>query len=283
MHAASPLHLQGMWVAYVLAASFVAYFVSRVAAALRERERQMDALQRHVAVMKRVAALSTMAAGAAHELGTPLASIAVSAAELARALSRHEGWASFAGEARHIREEVARCRGILDRLAMGSGQPAGEAPALLSVSEIVQQLCDELGPAHAAALDVDDALSARRVRCPPRALVHALKNLITNGIDAGQASHTQARVTLRVRARGSQAMFEVSDRGAGIPDEVRARLGEPFFTTKPIGAGMGLGLYLVRSFVQQVGGELSFASQPGVGARVTLTLAEGALEGGAHE
>jgi two-component system, sensor histidine kinase RegB len=276
-HAASTVHLQGMWAAYVLSAGFVAYFVSRVAAALREREQQVDSMRRHMAGMQRVAGLSTMAAGAAHELGTPLATIAVSASELATALGREERWAPYALEARTIREEVARCRDILDRLAMGAGQPAGEAPVLLGADDIVSLVRAELGTGP-STLEVQDALASLRVRCPPRALGHALKNLVKNGLDANRMGGTALPVTLRLRAVGRRAAFEIRDHGPGIAGEVLGRLGEPFFTTKPNGAGMGLGLFLVQSFVQQVGGELRFESAQGAGSLVTLTLAEGSLE-----
>lgn len=278
LHSASPVHLQGMWAAYVLSAGFVAYFVSRVAAALREREQQVDSMRRRMAGMQRVAGLSTMAAGAAHELGTPLATIAVSAGELSAALARDERWAPYALEARVIREEVARCREILDRLAMGAGQPAGEAPALLGADEIAALVRAELGVTGASTLEVQDALASRRVRCPPRALGHALKNLVKNGLDANRMGGTALPVTLRLRALGRRAAFEIRDHGPGIANEVLTRLGEPFFTTKPNGSGMGLGLFLVQSFAQQVGGELRFESAEGAGSLVTLTLAEGSLE-----
>lgn len=278
LHAASSLHLRGMWAAYVLAAAFVAYFVSRVAAALRERERQMAALRRRIGGMERVASLSSMAAGAAHELGTPLSSIAVSAHELSTALAADAEWAGFAEEARHIREEVARCRRILDRLAMGAGHPAGEAPRWLSADEIVALVREELGAAEASTLAVDQsALGGRRVHGPPRALGHALKNLVKNGIDAVRSSADDGLVVLRLAALEGRAMFEVIDSGPGMPDSVLERLGEPFFTTKPVGAGMGLGIYLARSFVEQVGGRLQVDSRPGAGTRVTITLGEGSL------
>jgi two-component system sensor histidine kinase RegB len=276
LHAASPTHLQGMWAAYVLAAGFVAYFVSRVAAALRERERQVDSMRRRIAGMQRVAGLATVAASAAHELGTPLSTIAVSARELSLALEQDERWAPYAVEAKLIREEVARCRGILDRLAMGAGQPAGEAPALLGAQEIVSLVRDELGAS--STFEVQDALARQRVRCPPRALGHALKNLIKNGLDASRMGGTTLPVTLRLRAVGKRASFEIRDHGPGITSEAQSRLGEPFFTTKVNGAGMGLGLYLVQTFAQQVGGELRFESAEGAGSLVTLTLGEGSLE-----
>jgi two-component system sensor histidine kinase RegB len=271
-----PEHLRGMWVAYVLSAAFVAYFVFRIAGALRAREAEMASLRRYAAGMERVASLSTMATGAAHELGSPLASIAVSASELSEALSADARWAPFALEARHIREEVSRCRAILDRLARGAGQHAGEAPEVIALEAVVERLRHELGSADAALLDVDCPADLRAsLRSPPVALVQSLTSLIRNGIDAGRLNGSDARVLLRISTRDDCAVFDVLDRGAGIPRAMAGRIGEPFSSTKPVGTGMGLGIYLVKTFALQVGGQLSFEPLPSGGTLARLRLGRG--------
>jgi two-component system sensor histidine kinase RegB len=287
LHGASGPHLRGMLAAYMLSAGFVAYFVSRLAAALRQREAQLQALGRYAAGMERMASLSTMAAGAAHELGSPLAGIAVSATDLAEELGKHPQWRPFEREARAIRSEVSRCRQILDRLAMGAGEPAGEAPEWVLPAAVVARVQQELGRSDAARLEVEycDA-GEQRILCPPIALGHALTNLVRNGIDAcreaelcsGSASDPRAGVRLTFRRQGNHAGFEVRDRGRGMSPEALERLGEPFFTTKPQGRGMGLGVYLVQTFVQQVGGRLDFEVLPSGGTLVSIMLPEGSIE-----
>lgn len=275
LHDAFPQHLRGMWIAYVLSASFVAYFVSRIAGALRSRERAMASLRRYAAGMERVASLSTMATGAAHELGGPLSSIAVAATDLAEALSDEPRWAAFAQEARGIREEVARCRSILDRLARGAGQLAGEAPETLALSTLVERLKRELGPVNSALLEVSCGAAAIELRSPPIALTQSLTSLVRNGIDAGRTNGNDGRVTLQVSSAAGCATFEIVDRGAGFPNGIAERIGEPFLSTKPAGTGMGLGLFLVNAFAQQVGGQLAFERGVAGGMVARLQLGHG--------
>jgi two-component system sensor histidine kinase RegB len=142
-HMASPLHLQGMWFAYTLAAGFVAHFVSRVSSALRERESELLALQESVARTEKLASLSTLAAGAAHELGTPLGTIALVAKELVHRLSGSDP--SAVSDARLIRQEVERCREILQQMAGRAGEGAGEMPGSVPLARLEEQLAEALG------------------------------------------------------------------------------------------------------------------------------------------
>jgi two-component system sensor histidine kinase RegB len=99
--------------------------------------------------------------------------------------------------------------------------------------------------------------------------------MIRNGIDAGRLSGGEPRVRLRISSLDGCAMFDVIDRGAGIPSSIAGRIGEPFSSTKPPGTGMGLGVYLVRAFAQQVGGQLSYEPLPSGGTLARLRLGRG--------
>jgi two-component system sensor histidine kinase RegB len=79
-------------------------------------------------------------------------------------------------------------------------------------------------------------------------------------------------VTLRARVEGTRLSIEVADRGAGMAPTVLERAGEPFFTTKPPGRGMGLGLFLTRTVVERLGGQLSLESSAGQGTRARIAL-----------
>jgi two-component system sensor histidine kinase RegB len=272
LHMASPMHLQGMWAAYVLSACFVAYFVSVAVAALRKRERELSELSRFAASMERLASLTTLAAGAAHELATPLSSIAVSATELASALEASGGDPSLVAEARHVRREVARCREILDRLAADAGEHPGQAPVNTTFSELTAELRAELGPREVSRLDfiVDDP--NHTFSSPRRGLVLALANLVKNAVESYAEGDTTGRVEVSMSASNDEVRFEVRDFGAGMSEEVQKRVGEPFFTTKPPGRGMGLGAYLVRSFARQVGGTLEYEAPPSGGTLAILSV-----------
>jgi two-component system sensor histidine kinase RegB len=272
LHVASPMHLQGMWAAYVLSACFVAYFVSVAVAALGKRERELADLSRFAASMERLAGLTTLAAGAAHELATPLSSIAVSATELSDALESSGGDPSLVAEARHVRREVARCREILDRLAADAGEHTGQAPSTCTFAELRASLGAELGSRDLERVDFSIEHPEHAFASPRRALVLALTNLIKNGVEAYPEPHPSGRVSVSMSVREGAARFEVRDFGSGMPEEVLRRVGDPFFTTKPPGRGMGLGAYLVRSFARQVGGALLYRSPAGGGTLAILTV-----------
>ncbi len=261
-------HLQGMWISYTLAAGFVGYFVAKVARALERRERELSELQRIAARAEKLASLSTLAAGAAHELGTPLGTIAIVSGELERAAGRPLDSDALRDDARLLREQAERCRAILDRLAADAGESRAEREARLPASEILRRLEGELGSAE-RALHIQEPSPLLHVTAPPRALVHALANLVRNGLDATGGA---GPVELRVEGAGDRMCFHVRNPGPGIPPEQLERLGEPFFTTKAPGHGMGLGLFLVRALADHCGGSLEVESRPGVGSTFTLSL-----------
>jgi two-component system sensor histidine kinase RegB len=104
---------------------------------------------------------------------------------------------------------------------------------------------------------------------PPKALAETLRGLMKNAV---QASPPDAPVVLRAALADGRLRASVIDRGRGMPADVLARVGEPFFTTKVPGEGMGLGLFLTRALAEQLGGEFRITSSPGAGTEATIEL-----------
>ena len=260
-------HLHGMWVACALTAIFVVFFVQRVSSALAQRELELEVTRAQAARREKLASLATLAAGAAHELSTPLSTIAVVAKELERFLS-----AGVPNEVRTdlrlVRDQVARCREILDRMAAHAGENVGESLARLTLQQWVEASLDGLNGGDRVRVEPVPRRGAELVG-PPRALGDALRGLLKNAL---QASGPTATVTLRVTAGRGRVRATVQDRGPGMPPEVLARVGEPFFTTKGPGEGMGLGLFLTRALAEQLGGEFHIASRPGSGTEAWIDL-----------
>jgi two-component system sensor histidine kinase RegB len=250
-----------MWVAFGVAATFIVYFLMRVTRALAERDARLAEVERLAAQKERLASLATLAAGAAHELATPLSTIATVARELERATTP-----DAAADVALIREEVARCRAILDRMAAHAGESAGEEIVAAPVAGLVDEAVAPLAASPPIRVEIDPPCAARDVALPRRAVAQALRVLLKNAQQAG------GEIVLRARLDGGRLAFEVRDTGAGMAPEVLARAGEPFFTTKPPGQGMGLGLFLTRAVAEQLGGELVLESRPGGGTIATLTL-----------
>ena len=267
----------GEWAAVVLVAALIAYFIGRVTRALRQRERELASARDRAARNEQLASLTTLAAGAAHELGSPLGTIAVVAREIEVGLSDRP---DAADDARLIRREVDRCRSILDRMRVdiveeGHHDPAGGSA--VTVDELVALVRHDLDDDQAALLRVERSADAALPSAPAKAVRQALGVLVRNAFDAApNGDPARAGVTLTVRRRDGRVSFAVEDRGTGMPDDVLRRAGEPFFSTKPPGAGMGLGLYLVRLVADKYGGTFQISSTPNVGTRAVLTLPDDA-------
>ena len=273
--AADPLdtHLAGMWIAFAATAALIAHFVSQVAGALAARERELADARAQAARHERLAALMTLAAGAAHELATPLATIAVTGREIARA-AESAGCPqphNCAADAALIVSEVARCHRVLDNL---SGRARGRASDArpLALPAALEAARAALPPKDAVRVDIAAATTATFDGLPQDEIVGALGALLRNALDA---SPPDGRVALSAENSAGSLTLRVADRGTGMAPDVLARAGDPFFTTKPPGQGLGLGVFLARSVTEQLGGRFTIHSTPGAGTAVTITFAAG--------
>ncbi len=282
------LHLKGMWIAFVVAAGFIVYFVTQIRRSLHQQTEQLEISNRRAERAERLAALGTLAAGAAHELGSPLASIAIAAGELANSDIEED----LRGDVQVIREQVDRCRTVLRRMSADLGQALGDAPAAIALNALIRGALPRragvversgLGGVASPSASLEGLLESdprvvvsaapTRVILPVGSVQAALRPLIENAVDASGSVTIVAHV--EPMADGGAADWlavEVRDSGPGVPDEILDRIGEPFFTTKEAGAGMGLGVFLARSVAEQLGGTLTFESDPGVGTTATMRI-----------
>lgn len=262
-------HLYGMFAAFAITGGLLGFFVARLSRALRERESELRIAEQRAERASRVASLTTLAAGAAHELGSPLGTIGVIAGELARAdLGEH------AEDIQLIRDEVQRCRRILDSLSARSGDVVGEVPVAFPVEELWGEVRSRVPADRAERLRVSGDGS---LLVPRLALAQALTTLVENAFDASDA-------TSLVELDFKDGAFEVRDRGRGMDAPTLSRATEPFFTTKdgqaqdgqaPDGragaTGMGLGLFLASEIASALGGTLELASS-GQGTTARLVI-----------
>jgi two-component system, sensor histidine kinase RegB len=259
---------QGMWVAFGVASGFIVHFLWRITSDLAQRERELNQTRAEAAQKDRLASLATMAAGAAHELATPLGTIALVARELERQLGDALA-AEVRDDVRLIREQVARCRRILDQMGGGVGKSDEQSVESITLSALFDEVLTGVRDAPPVHLEIDPVAAGARLRLPPRAVAQALRSLVTNAQDASP-SRQPVVVSAGIEARA--LAVEVRDRGPGMATDVLERIGEPFFTTKPPGRGMGLGLFLTRAVVERLGGTLAIDSAPAQGtlARVIV-------------
>lgn len=273
------VHLQGMWIAFSVSASLIAYFVARVAGALRAREAELAEAKELAARSEKLASLTTLAAGAAHELGTPLGTIAVASKELERSIRADADEAL--DDARLIRTEVERCRAIVQRMSAQAGDTMGELPQATTAAEAFRSCLERLGREADASVVIDvDVTEAAPFACPPEGLVQVLLSLVQNARWAVRQAGA-GRVVLTSSCTAESVRLVVEDDGVGITAAALARIGEPFFTTKPTGEGMGLGIFLARTFAERWGGSFEITSREGEGTIATLELPR--VEGGPRD
>jgi len=263
-HAAAPppdehvtMHAEGMWVVFAAVGALIVYLVS---VALRQREAELAAAEAARVRSDQLAELGVLASTAAHELGSPLATIAVIAKELER---RAEG--RIAEDARAIREEVGRCREVLEEMARASQREEAQ------VESFVLAPC--LEAARAASADPSRVTIQRgaaadfRVEGYARATEHVLRGLIDNALEASPDDSV-----VRIVLAGTEAgvTVEVCDRGRGLSRQEVAEVGlQPLGPRE--GAGLGMGLFLGRALMERLGGSLELHSV-GEGTRAVLSM-----------
>jgi two-component system sensor histidine kinase RegB len=276
----APLHyVGGVWVALVCALSFMAFYAFRVA----EEARQLaDALAATELVLQReqhLSALDGLAAAAAHELGTPLATIALVANELARELPEDD---PHAEDVRLIRAQSERCREILSKIASLSSAPEehlGRMPLSLVLEEAAAPHRN-----FGVAIEIEGGGEGPEpVAGRNPSLAYGLGNLVDNAVD-----FAQSEVQLRAEWTPTLVRVTIMDDGPGFSPDVIDRLGEPYVTTRrhdvpPSGehAGLGLGIFIAKTLLERSGARLELVNRkpPEKGAAVIVEWPRQLFEG----
>jgi two-component system sensor histidine kinase RegB len=234
---------------------------------------------------QRLSDLGALAAAAAHELGTPLGTIAVVARELEREMGPTAKWVD---DVRLLRSQAERCREILSQLSQQDTDEDNIAKRLPLVA-----LLDEIAEPHRGfGIDIDVTTStpgALSVLRTPE-VIHGLGNLVENAVD-----FAATRVSIETRWDDQTVNIEITDDGSGFDPEILARLGEPYVTsragtetTRPSNlndtahaeghAGLGLGFFIAKTLLERIGARMTFGNQPGSGARIQLIIPRESLE-----
>ncbi len=239
------LHVLGMWLGFVLSAAIIAWFVVRMAQAVRQRDETLARVREEILRNERIVALGTQAASAAHEMGTPLSTMAVVIGELKNDVTDtqpalHESLAI-------LYEQVRACKRILDKI-MANAQDSGAALPR-TADALMAELLDEWQLLRPAA---EYHYRCSGIQPPPFlnadvTLRAALMNLLNNAADASPQS-----IEIDARWNSSNFTLEIRDHGKGLSDEAALKAGSAFFTTKK--EGRGLGLLLANATIERMGG-----------------------------
>lgn len=258
------LHLTGMWLTFALSAFLIAFFVVRMANAVKERDRQLAAAREETLRNERIVALGTLAAGAAHELGTPLATMAVVTTELQQ---DYAGDPALVEDLRLLRQQVDNCKHILTNMLAAAGQGRAEDAVSQPLNHYFDDLLEKwrlVRPDVAMKAEWQGALPAPRI-IADQTLTQALINLLNNAADASPHS-----VEVLASWQDGELQMEIRDRGPGLAPEVERQAGQPFFTTK--GHGFGIGLFLANATIERFGGKVLLVNRDGGGALTRISL-----------
>ena len=249
------LHVQGMWISFMLLAGIIAWFIARMNRIIRRQ----DAL---LADAERMAALGTLATGAAHELGTPLAIMAVLAEDCETTT------------ATRLSDQIARCKAILARITAAGGVARAEGGAPMTLQDFLTTLLAQWQKEHPGTQVRQTFAGMGNPSIVAEAsLEQALINLLNNAADA--SPHT---VSIEANWTAQTLTIQIHDEGTGVDPSIRAELGKPGISTKT--HGLGLGVFLAKNVIQRLEGALHIrpsTSGTGTTAHITLPLRKLAL------
>ena len=260
------LYIDGALVGFALDAVLLVIFISRINANLQLRDRRLAALRQRAAEEDHIVRMGLLASGAAHELGTPLATLDVILGDWRR-MPKLAKSPELAAEIEEMRSEVARCKAIVTGVLVSAGEARPETAGVSSLKRYLSDLFEEWktrrGPVYAAYqddLDQDPAIVA------DSALKQALNNLLDNALEASPDA-----VWMRARLEDDQLTLRIQDAGPGFTPETLAEVGKPYNSTKGR-LGGGLGLFLVVNVVRKLGGRMEARNRSVGGAEVTIQL-----------
>ncbi len=270
------LTVVGMLVGFVLNAILLVVFVTRINRNLRDRDAHLAALRQHAAEQDHIVRMGLLASGAAHELGTPLASLSVILSDWRRMpdlASDHE----LAEDLAEMETSLQRCKTIVTGILVSAGEARGEGSSPTTVAAFLSELVEEWRNARSArTLYFTNTLPTDVAIVSDIALKQVIFNVLDNAYEV-----SRDWVELLAEREDDNLVLSISDRGPGFGPEMLAQLGKPYQSSKGR-AGGGLGLFLVVNVVRKLGGTVTAENHRKRGAtvRIVLPLSTLAIGGG---
>jgi two-component system sensor histidine kinase RegB len=262
----SSLYVQGMLICFVLNAALLVVFISRITNTLRGKAAQLADLRQRAAEEEHIVRMGLLASGAAHELGTPLATLSVILGDWKR-MREFKANPDLIEEISEMQTQLKRCKSIVSGILLSAGEARGESAVRTTIRTFMDGLVEEWRETRQVA---EFVYVNRIAHDLPVAFDSALKQMIDNVLDnALEASPDW--VGLEASLDEGTLLLSVTDRGPGFAPAMLAQFGKPYQSSKGRPGG-GLGLFLVVNVARTLGGTVAASNLPGGGAEVRLTL-----------
>lgn len=274
MHAMSDkhyfnLHMFGMWFGFVFSAGLVAFFVVELAKTLRDQERYLAEARENALRDERVVSLGTLAASAAHDMGTPLGTIAIVAHELEQEYPIHR-FPDLHDKVLIMQEQIDRCKAALSVMSASAGEMRAESGRVMPLTEYIDGVLNQWRthkPGVKLNLFVNPYVAADAKIIAERTLTHSIVNILNN---AAEASPPELGIEFHASWDMNHAHIKIRDYGPGLPPELVGSAGkQPVISKKH---GLGVGLFLTYSTINRLGGKIYFYNLESGGACVEITL-----------
>ncbi|MGD9264894.1 MAG: ATP-binding protein [Lysobacterales bacterium] len=258
-HGPMNAHFIGMWINFVFSAVLIAWFVVRMAATLREQSRAIARSREEGLRNEQIIGIANIAAATAHEMRTPLATMAVSVEDIGHRFPE------LKPDLEVLEQQIERCDLVLRELVTATARDGGVV--VTTLGELLRGLLERwslVRPEVELANLVPDELEGLAIRCD-RGLQHALMNFLNNAADA-----SPEYVSIGAEALPGAVNIMIEDRGEGIPAEIADELGKTWVSRKQ--GGLGLGILLGQASIERLGGEVTLTGVPGRGTRLEIRL-----------
>jgi len=259
-------YVQGLLLCFALIAVLLVVFITRIGRIIRGRDARLAAMRQRAAEEEHIVRMGLLASGAAHELGTPLATMAVILGDWQH-LPHFTSEPELLEDVTEMQAQVLRCKAIVSNILATAGETRGEEPRGTTLRAFLDDLVEEWKRSRAVQeFDYRDRIQRDRAIVSDAGLQQMLWNILDNALEA-----SRSQVSMEAVCREDAVVLCVRDDGPGFEPEMLERIGKPYQSSK--GApGRGLGLFLALNVARTLGGTITAYNEPGGGAVVTVTL-----------
>jgi two-component system sensor histidine kinase RegB len=263
------LHIFGMWFGFVFSAGLVAYFVVELSKSLRDRERHLSEARESALRDERIVSLGTLAASAAHDMGTPLGTMAILVHELQQDFPEHR-YPDLQEKLLIIKQEIARCKEALSVMSASGGEMRAESGFAMDLADYIDEVLIQWRthkPLAKLSIIVNPSVYIRSQIIAERTLTHSIINILNN---AAEASDPEKGIELYTHWDHQFLVLKIRDFGPGLPPALLNFAGkEPVISNKQ---GLGVGLFLAYTTIRRLDGKIQFYNLDRGGACVEITL-----------